>query len=951
MKKFIFIILCFVGLKCEAQTPAWNSLPTFGMQSRVNNGLPEFRWVGTNGNIFNPFTDLPPTSFTDRVIYQKNYFNDLSDFNVVGFTPMVSNGEIHLTGTNGDFSRYLELKNLTNNDENYTIEATVRLTTLDNTSFGLAIGKKSINSFDISSAGSFAGLAPGFIDNWQPPFVGTSPSHQFKNYEGYFKVGDVVKITRIQQGNKLITRVEDLTNGSKDQFYLESVLGTGNTVSLPNSSNFAIWEFGGNHDLLSLKITSQTPANVDIMFVGDSKTQGQNAVQQNLRFASGVNSLGSVAVFAGGADKTSEVLADLPYILQTKSKYVVLCIGRNDLAANVPAATWQANYIGIVNGLAQSGRKVIHLLPIPEPNLDQTALRNFIISTYGIQNCIDVSPVWNNATMVDPADAIHPNTLGDKIITNAILASGLIPTNKNPQPAQTYVDPFFGNAKDRFRKLDAATTITQNDQTLWFTPVNAFSQTLPSLKRGTVLKLVHIGFNPVTLTLPNSGNFYSPTTDPAATLGTLSSTLVLNGNSTVVLMKGDADDWQVTYNSQLIPRGSASQKDSTDFYPRTGNPSFYLELKQRAATTEKDLNNYLLPGVWDIYAGDDAKSGGAVTWQNLPDLTREANGDLRHGYGTLTVLSSQYGIFQIFTSVINEMWFRSTYIIPGQTNPSFSGKIWNRVINSTNFNAFGMANANGLWGITAAKSNQISIDGTYANIHNYNSGTLQPTKVYGQNSTGDVFTYNPLDFSVNYAMNSQYALTSGSVTGQGVLATQNTIDYNSNQLLNKPTQITNNNQLVNGANYQLKTGTFPYSQITGAPIPRDLTLTTSGTPGTVATLDKSDPLNYKLSIPPTALPFIDSREFTTDLTIASDTPTKDYFYAGPGGHTFTLAPVTPSQYTRNYGFYIKNQSAGNLLIKGYIDGTQNSTITLTTKQSVYVQPDGTSWNILSSYGF
>ena len=374
-------------------------------------------------------TNVKQKLFT--TIYQKSLFTSLSDFTATGFTPTIVNNCIQITGGASDFNQYISLNNNTNADENVDFEVIVKAIT---PGYGFSIGKKSVNtSYGLSINFRLSSL-DGYI-LFEAGSIGAIPSLTTKTLPT-ISANDIIRVRYIQKAGKLTGIVENLTTGSYTFLTISANFGTSKNFSPANSSNYAIWNHSGTYQIMSMNVKSSMPYAPDVVCIGDSKTFGYASTSQNLRWTSLLNNLGNVVTYAGDGDKTADVLSSLNYIINFKPKYLILAIGRNDLAAGVSSATWQSNYQSIVNTLTAAGITVIHFFGMDETTQSQTALWIWINSTY-TTNKIDIRTLWVNGTMLS-ADNIHPNEFGHRFISSQIIASGLIPLSSNYNP--DYID-------------------------------------------------------------------------------------------------------------------------------------------------------------------------------------------------------------------------------------------------------------------------------------------------------------------------------------------------------------------------------------------------------------------------------------------------------------------------------------------------------------------------------
>lgn len=184
-----------------------------------------------------------------------------------------------------------------------------------------------------------------------------------------------------------------------------------------NTGRPCIFSIGGTYVIEKFTVRSLQPIHPRVMFIGDSKTVGSRSTPIKKGFAHlfKLNAAYPVAVCAGQADATAEVSLMVPSLLQRCiPRYVVLCIGRNDIVNGQISLQTQTNYKTAVDALERAGVTVYHLLPIPErvgvgAAADQTQLTNWIQSNYS--SIIPVPSSFVVSTDVD-GDNVHPNASG-----------------------------------------------------------------------------------------------------------------------------------------------------------------------------------------------------------------------------------------------------------------------------------------------------------------------------------------------------------------------------------------------------------------------------------------------------------------------------------------------------------------------------------------------------------
>jgi len=427
----------------------------------------------------------------------KSYFTAITGYTATGFTPTYSDGRMIFTGGTNDFTKYITIDGLKNTDENIEIEVIYKVTTIGATGYGLGIGKKSFNGWYASSICCQFSPILSTMNIWDgvamvvpTNLIGTKKFPQVT-------VNDIIKQKYTQIGNAIIYSVENLTTKIYSEIVVTANLGTTNNFALPNSANICLWNMGSTNEIMSIKTTSLSAFQPDILCIGDSKTMGNAATDINLRWANNIDSLGTVIVNAASADRTVETTQTIDYAKAIKAKYAIVAIGRNDLGSGVASGTWQTNYANIVTQLQSVGTTVIHLLPIPETTItDQSALNTWIIATYGSGNCIDPSVGWNNATMLS-SDTVHPNATGYLFIAKKIIDSGLITPSspiKKLAPIPRPLVPYINDLSIPTQSI-GGTIIFFNQPMVYGTSVTAetanITNDLTDAKVGIIQKIYH----------------------------------------------------------------------------------------------------------------------------------------------------------------------------------------------------------------------------------------------------------------------------------------------------------------------------------------------------------------------------------------------------------------------------------------------------------------------------
>ena len=384
-----------------------------------------------------------PTFSAGDVVYRKVAWDTLAeDFEIFNGTTNVANspftvdsqGFLNTNATIDKFNKHIMTKYKTA-DTDLVIELDYRMNVVDSTSFGPSLALVSTNAVtgrqhsnlvfynasDGAQKGNFRLYSKTSGISGLSAAIG-SPQVTV-NTTIYGQTNTTYRITLAISGATIFGRITNLTTGATYGAQLvQSLLGPTDGIYLSNTSRITITCQGGDFTVLGLTVRTFQPTRPDVLFIGDSKTRGQNAGNFARSYPQQFAELtrASIANHSGGGDGTVEIDNLLDHLLSSLvPNYAVLNIGRNDLS-HLSAATWKARYDSIVTKLKAAKAKVYHLLPIPETAVNQDALRAHIIDTYGPGTqsvpgpddpLIDLASNWDNATMLS-SDNIHPTPAG-----------------------------------------------------------------------------------------------------------------------------------------------------------------------------------------------------------------------------------------------------------------------------------------------------------------------------------------------------------------------------------------------------------------------------------------------------------------------------------------------------------------------------------------------------------
>lgn len=430
---------CFYGFAVLASQDITTQVPTPSTgpfnYNPLAQGLP-----GPQGPPGSPGAGCGITNCTTALLPYGSLANFTTFTSLTGFvpnaaTPTVSGGQLHFTGGAQNFSQSLDWNYDTTLPE-WTMTSTIVAGTPSSTSAGVGLGIRSYN------AGGALYITVANVDLTNTANAGFLFIYQNDGQAGgqsptkiTFSAGDSIRLTFVREFDTFTATASNITTGGapvtatfRYQFYYAQ------TKLSPNRGKFALYNFGGSQGVSSFSISSVVPKGVDLMCVGDSKTVSYYVGSYGDGYCTKLTGYLRTVNESGGSDETADVLAVIPELVALKPKAVLLNIGRNDIGRGVPFSTYSVNYASIVSQLVAAGISVYHLLPLYEPGLDQGPLDTFIRANYpsnffdgGLQ-AYSATP----STVLSP-DAVHPNSFGHQVITDAAVRF-LFGTNVAVQP-------------------------------------------------------------------------------------------------------------------------------------------------------------------------------------------------------------------------------------------------------------------------------------------------------------------------------------------------------------------------------------------------------------------------------------------------------------------------------------------------------------------------------------
>lgn len=430
---------CFYGFAVLASQDITTQVPTPSTgpfnYNPLAQGLP-----GPQGPPGSPGAGCGITNCTTALLPYGSLANFTTFTSLTGFiqnntNPTVSGGQLHFTGGAQNFLQSLDWNYDTTLPE-WTMTSTIVAGTPSSTSAGVGLGIRSYN------AGGALYITVANVDLTNTANAGFLFIYQNDGQAGgqsptkiTFSAGDSIRLTFVREFDTFTATASNITTGGapvtatfRYQFYYAQ------TKLSPNRGKFALYNFGGSQGVSSFSISSVVPKGVDLMCVGDSKTVSYYVGSYGDGYCTKLTGYLRTVNESGGSDETADVLAVIPELVALKPKAVLLNIGRNDIGRGVPFSTYSVNYASIVSQLVAAGITVYHLLPLYEPGLDQGPLDTFIRANYpsnffdgGLQ-AYSATP----STVLSP-DAVHPNSFGHQVITDAAVRF-LFGTNVAVQP-------------------------------------------------------------------------------------------------------------------------------------------------------------------------------------------------------------------------------------------------------------------------------------------------------------------------------------------------------------------------------------------------------------------------------------------------------------------------------------------------------------------------------------
>lgn len=334
--------------------------------------------------------------------------------------------------TGSGLDEYILQNQNTSNLEKYTLTCRYSVPTIDTSSYGVAIGQQGTLIAKSHIAGirtETANLGKIYIyeDNDFSTPIFTSTSTLTINAD------DILEIEINYDTDSFTVTARNITLATEISETLSPVGLIGSTYFERNSraGQYALYVVGGESELRWFKCVSNETKFPDYCVVGDSiftryaATTLGNSVQGRLETALG----GEWVTFAGGGNRTTQILNSINQIIRIKPDRVLLFISTNDFAVGGRSlGDVQTDYSSIVTQLENAGILVILCENIPRTGENFDTWNDWLASNFSnkLIRWHDVmgNPVGSNTINVAYyEDTVHPNDDGFEQMYNIALTS------------------------------------------------------------------------------------------------------------------------------------------------------------------------------------------------------------------------------------------------------------------------------------------------------------------------------------------------------------------------------------------------------------------------------------------------------------------------------------------------------------------------------------------------
>jgi len=228
----------------------------------------------------------------------------------------------------------------------------------------------------------------------------------------------------------------NLSNGTGVSCSTNTSYNTGSSTGLtPGPQQLGIWCYDGTFLITNLVMTNTMPWPEDDLIVGDSITEGYNALWLTNRYSYLIGTnypTKKVYNYSGASSTTTNILRGIAEIIAAKPSKVTLMIGGNDIYFNQTLATTTTNYNQIVTNLTAHGITVVNCAPTPRGTVNLLPLCQWICTNYPSSS---ITNTWKYLlgtgtglnSSYDSGDTVHPNAAGHNVIFTNIIDRGFLP--------------------------------------------------------------------------------------------------------------------------------------------------------------------------------------------------------------------------------------------------------------------------------------------------------------------------------------------------------------------------------------------------------------------------------------------------------------------------------------------------------------------------------------------
>lgn len=361
---------------------------------------------------------------------------NLNDYTAVtpASTMVLTGGYLRFTNAgSGGFANYLRYDAYGSTQlEKFELETIIIPRNLTASSFGASIGIISTNTTAVVSFQGFLELDSS-ANNGKVRIYKNGSAISLMSSALVYSLGDRIRLHFKRTYFTFVLTAYNMETGlSVSTSYTTSQSVTSDT---PNTTGKpCLWSQGGIQDISGLWMRSETNKNVNILYIGNSITEGFSATTLPARYLEIVmaNSTKIYSVYACVGSKTADILACMNEITLINAQYNIFMFGGNDVASGVSAPVYQSNYTSVRNTLVTTnGKIVIHCFATPRNAFDMSAVLNpFILSTFTLDQVIQGtyynlkdSSGFGLDPLFDIGDGTHPNNTGHLVAGNTITSS------------------------------------------------------------------------------------------------------------------------------------------------------------------------------------------------------------------------------------------------------------------------------------------------------------------------------------------------------------------------------------------------------------------------------------------------------------------------------------------------------------------------------------------------